>query len=41
MTVEVDEKDAPAGKQTITVHAKPEKGEATKLPVELNIKKAD
>jgi hypothetical protein len=41
MTVEVHEKDAPMGKQTITVHAKPEKGEATKLAVELNIKKAD
>ncbi len=41
MTVEVHEKDSATGKQTITVHAKPEKGEATKLPVEVNIKKAD
>jgi hypothetical protein len=40
MTVKVDDKDSPPGKQTITVHAKPGKGSATSLPIEVTIEAA-
>src|SRR5205807_4371897 len=41
MVVEVDKKESATGKQTIKVHAKPEKGSATTLDVSLNIKEKE
>jgi hypothetical protein len=37
MTIDVGDKDTATSKQTITVHAKPEKGNATSLHIDLNI----